>query len=400
MRKKGKIFYKAGILLGLLFVLLSTACGAPAEPGVDEKQGQSAVSTEAQEEQSAVINEPVQSELEVHYLDVGQGDSTLIICDGHAMLIDAGDNSKGTAVQLYLNKQNVTTLDYVIGTHPDEDHIGGLDVILTKFDCKTIFLTDEQKDTNTYRDVLDALDYKGYEKTQPVVGNSYMLGSASFTILGPGVLSEDSNDNSIAILLEHGNNKFYFEGDAGEREEKDILSTGLPVAADVYKIGHHGSKTSTSDGMLSAVHPTYAVISVGAGNSYGHPNAETLNKLRANNIQVFRTDEQGVIVAKSDGTTLTFLESPSESWQAGEAGSGQTESEEYTNESTKAQDVVTSSANVTQSETADVMVHITRTGKKYHNAGCSYLKESDTEVSLEDAKAMGLTPCSKCNPPQ
>ena len=227
-----------------------------------------------------------------------------------------------------------------------------------------------------------------------------MLGSASFTILGPDRLVEESNDNSIAILLEHGNNRFYFEGDAGEQEENDILNTGIPVLADVYKIGHHGSKTSTSDAMLSAVHPTYAVISVGVGNSYGHPNAETLNKLRANKVQVFRTDEQGTIVAKSDGATLTFLESPSESWQVGEAGSGQTKSREYTNESTGEQDVVTSSANATQSETEEVMVHITKTGKKYHSAGCSYLKESDTEVSLEDAKAMGLTPCSKCNPPQ
>lgn len=393
MRKKRKIFYKVGILLGLLYILSATACGTVAETEADTgiAQEESNVSTAMQQ---------VQSELEVHYLDVGQGDATLILCDGHAMLIDAGDNSKGTAVQLYLNKQNVTTLDYVIGTHPDEDHIGGLDVILTKFDCKTIFLTDEQKDTNTYRDVLDALDYKGYEKTQPVVGNSYMLGSASFTILGPDRLVEESNDNSIAILLEHGNNRFYFEGDAGEQEEYDILNTGIPVLADVYKIGHHGSKTSTSDAMLSAVHPTYAVISVGVGNSYGHPNAETLNKLRANKVQVFRTDEQGTIVAKSDGETLTFLESPSESWQVGEAGSGQTKSREYTNESTGEQDVVTSSANATQSETEEVMVHITKTGKKYHSAGCSYLKESDTEVSLEDAKAMGLTPCSRCNPPQ
>ena len=131
--------------------------------------------------------------------------------------------------------QNVTVLDYEIATHPEADHIGGLDVVITKFDCGTIFMTDDEKDTATYRDVIDAMDYRGYSKTAPVVGNSYALGGAAFTVVGPTKLGVDSNGNSIAILLQHGNNRFYFEGDAEEQEEADILSTGIDISADVYR---------------------------------------------------------------------------------------------------------------------------------------------------------------------
>lgn len=331
-----------------------------------------------------------ESTLKVHYLDIGQGDATLIVCDGHAMLIDAGDNNKGTAVQAYLKSQKIESIDYVIGTHPDADHIGGLDVIITKFDCGTIFLTDETKDTNTYRDVIDAMKYKSYQKTVPQVGETYVLGEAEFTIVGPSELNSDSNDNSIAIILRHGSVAFYFEGDAGEKEETAIIDCGIKISADVYKIGHHGSKTSTSDEMLQTVSPAYAVISVG-DNSYGHPNAAVLNKLRAANIQVFRTDEQGTIVATSDGTEITWNMQPDIGWQAGEPTASSGDDEEDSQ--------VTKSDNNSGSA-SDIMVHITATGEKYHSAGCEYLGKSDEEVTLEEAKAKGLTPCSKCNPPQ
>lgn len=321
----------------------------------------------------------------VHYIDVGQGDATLITCGEEAMLIDAGDNDKGLALQRYLESQNVDSLKYVIGTHPDSDHIGGMDVILTKFDCETVLLTDEKKDTATYRDVVDAIRYQNYKRIAPKVKEEYMLGSASFTILGPMELCDDSNDNSIAILLEHGENSFYFEGDASEKEEAAILETGIDIQADVYKTGHHGSKTSTSDELLASVNPTYAVISVGEGNSYGHPSAEVLNKLRAGHIQTFRTDEQGTIVAKSDQTTITWNCSPSESWQAGEpkgsaSGEGNTSKSQQKNKNAQSKE----------------MVHITESGKKYHLAGCSHLKGSDIEITRKEAEAQGYEPCKKC----
>lgn len=258
------------------------------------------------------------SKMEVHFLDVGQGDATLILNDGHAMLIDAGDNSKGTAIQLYLTKCGVETLDYLILTHTDADHIGGADVILTKFEIDTVFMGDFPKENATYRDVLQALSYRGLTFSTPEVGSVYSLGDAYFTIVAPNGTYGDPNNTSIGLLLCKGDTTFLFTGDAEGKAEEDMLTNGLSLQADVYQVGHHGSSTSSSEGFLEAVAPTYAVISCAEGNSYGHPHAETLNTLRAMGVLVFRTDEQGSIVAVSDGSKITFNCAPSESWQAGE----------------------------------------------------------------------------------
>ncbi len=259
------------------------------------------------------------SGLEVHYLDVGQGDCTLILCDGHAMLIDAGDNDKGTAVQSYLESQGVTALDYVIGTHPDADHIGGLDVILYKFDCSIVIMPDFAKDTRTYDDVIQTMKQKRYKNTLPEVGEVYELGDAVFTIVAPnGGYGDSANDYSVGILLQHGENRFLFTGDAEEASEADMLKNGIELKADVFKAAHHGSRTANTEDFLNAVEPDYVVISCGQDNSYGHPHAEVMNRLRAMGASAFRTDEQGTIVARSDGTEITFNMSPDESWRAGE----------------------------------------------------------------------------------
>lgn len=398
-------------------------------------------------EENDTENGKTAGNLEVHFIDVGQGDATLIKCDGHYMLIDAGNNDKGTLVQNYLQHQGVETLDYVIGTHPDADHIGGMDVVLYKFDCKTIIMPDVANDTRTYDDVVQTMKNKGYQTTYPVVGETYTIGGATFTIIAPNKeYGNDMNSWSVGVLLQNGNHRFLFTGDAEEGAEQDILQNGIDISADVYKVAHHGSNTATSQAFLDAVHPTYAVISAGAGNSYGHPHAEVLNRLRAAGVSVFRTDEQGTIVAASDGTTLTWNMSPSESWQAGEATTSQktekdgvstgSQNNAKTNDAgTSAETAAETDDSGTSAETAaetaaqsavvavengnasdsdatvsnpadqtdgssDVIVHITRTGEKYHSAGCQYLRKSDIEVTLSEAKARGLTPCSKCNPPQ
>ncbi|MBO5302758.1 MAG: MBL fold metallo-hydrolase [Lachnospiraceae bacterium] len=356
----------------LLFCLCAlTACG------MDSAQSQ--LYEENIEIQTEDTKAGTKEFLQVHFMDVGQGDATLITCNGESMLIDAGDNSKGTTVQQYLLKQNIDKLDYVIGTHPDADHVGGLDVIISKFDCEKIFLTGEERDTDTYRDVLSAMDYRNYEMVVPNAGEEYTLGDATFTIEGPLMLGSDSNENSIVIHLEHGENSFLLVGDAGEEEEKDILSTGRNIQADVYKVGHHGSKTSTSAEFLEAVQPEYAVISVGEDNRYGHPSAEVLNQLRAQDIEVFRTDEQGSIVAKSDGKNITFNCSPSESWQAGEPKGS-------TQEDTADNAVVHTSG----------MVYITESGSKYHTEGCKHLEKSKIAIDIEEAKALGYEACRVC----
>lgn len=259
------------------------------------------------------------SELSIHFIDVGQGDATLILCDDHAMLIDAGDNTKGTAVQLYLTKQGIENLDYLVLTHPDADHIGGADVIITKFDIDHVFMSDYAQDTKTYEEVLDALKYKNKNWSMPSVGETYTLGDADFTILAPLDTYDNANDSSIALLLTHGEKKFLFTGDCGENAEYDLIANEQGLSADVYQVGHHGSRYSSSQALMDAVSPTYAVISCGEGNSYGHPGAEVLNRFRAMGIQVFRTDEQGSIVATSDGTNITWNCAPSDTWKAGES---------------------------------------------------------------------------------
>ena len=389
MKNNRKRKYAAAVLSAAALAAALSGCVSPAEETAEKTAASAAaadaVDSESKAEAAAEARSKAQvgvgaetekkeaaGELEVHFLDVGQGDATLIACDGHYMLIDAGNNDKGTLVQSYLEQQGVETLDYVIGTHPDADHIGGLDVILYKFDCGTVILPEVENDTRTYEDVIRVLEEKDYPVTDPVVGDTYTLGGASFTIIAPnGDYGDDLNDWSVGILLQNGENRFLFTGDAGEQAEQDILANGIDISADVYKASHHGSNTASSEAFIQAVSPEYAVISVGEGNQYGHPHAEVLNRFREAGIEVFRTDEQGTIVAASDGTDITWNTASSGSWQAGEAQGG-----------------------------GEVTVHITKTGETYHAAGCSYRSRSDIGITLSEAKERGLTPCSRCNPPQ
>lgn len=317
--------------------------------------------------------------LDVHFLDIGQGDCIIITQGNHAMMIDAGDNDKGTAVQSYLNYLGIDALDYFILTHPDADHIGGADVILYKFDCETVLMPDKETDTRTYDDVIQAMKSKRYSAVHPEVGDTYSFGDASFTVLGPIQEYSDNNNNSIVIRMNHGDNSFLFTGDAEEEAEWDILEEGLNIRADVLKAGHHGSSTSTSDEFLEAVSPKYAVISCGEGNKYGHPHAETMNKFRQKGITVYRTDEQGTIIASSDGNTITWSESPSDSWLTGEASGS--------------------------SASKNTVTYILNTNsRKFHLPDCSSVEEialSNREESTQSREELidaGYAPCGRCKP--
>lgn len=316
--------------------------------------------------------------MEVHFLDVGQGDATLVTCGGHAMLIDTGDDTKGTAIQNYLQKQKISKLDYLILTHPDADHIGGAPVIITKFNIGRVFISNFEKDNTAYRKLIQSLDDKQIKPLTPRVNSTYTLGTASITILAPGREYDNPNDASIALLLKDGDRSFLFTGDAGEEAEKDLIKTGISVSADVYKVGHHGSKYSTSKEFFKAVNPFYAVISCGAGNSYGHPHAETLNTLRTSGVMVYRTDEEGTIIASTDGKSITFNKPASESWKAGEpTGNG-------------------------QSPVTNGLTYVLNTKTmKFHRPSCDSLpavNRQDSSESRESIIAQGYKPCKKCNP--
>lgn len=345
--------------------------------------------------------------LEVHYIDIGQGDATLIKCGSATMLIDAGENDKGTLVQHYIKKQGVKTLDYLIVTHPDSDHCGGADVIITKYDIDKVIMPSFEKDTNTYRDVIDAMDYKNYKITAPVVGNTYKLADAKFTIIAPNDDYEDANNSSVGIILEHGKKKFIFTGDAEEDAEADIVSNKIKISADVYKVNHHGSKTSSSSAFLKAIDPEYAVISCGENNEYGHPHAQTLNSLRTMGVKLFRTDEQGSIVATSDGKTITWNTSPTETWQAGESKQSAKINTKTKGDSTAAVTSVetTAAVEVSQQEAPQVATTITYVlntkSKKFHRITCGSLPTSnrnDTNLSRDEIIGQGYEPCKKCNP--
>lgn len=385
-RKRAAAFWAAAF-----FFLLPGLMACAGDPAVAPANVQAALrdGTEGREAGTASeAGEPAAegSELQVHYIDVGQGDATLILCGGEAMLIDAGDNSKGTTVQLYLQKQGVSSLKYMIGTHPDADHIGGMDVIITKFDCDTVIMPDVESDTAAYRDVIDAMEYRNYKNTLPVVGDTYALGDASFTIIAPNQEYPDPNNCSVGILLIYGSSRFLFTGDAETEAEEDILKNGIDVSADVLKAGHHGSSTSTGAVFLDAVSPSFAVISCGRDNAYGHPHEETLSAFQNAGIEVFRTDEQGSIIAVSDGKSITWNTAPSDPGAEEAALSAQ------------------DTADVSGPETGAVTYVLNHNTKKFHVPDCSSVKtiqdsnREDTSMSREEILEMGYAPCKRCNP--
>lgn len=245
-------------------------------------------------------------EMKVHFLDVGQGLSILVQSDGQTMIYDGGDKSTSSFVVSYLQKQNVTTIDYLISSHYDSDHMAGLIGCLNAFDVKNVISSDYEHDSKLYQSFIQTVADKGLPMQHPAVGTEFSFGSGSFQILAPATIDpNDSNKNSVAIKLTNGNNSFIFTGDAESTSEKAMCESGIDLSCDVLVPGHHGSATATSWDFLQATVPEYAVISCGKDNQYGHPDKDVMDKLESMDIQVYRTDKQGTIVAVSDGTTIT-----------------------------------------------------------------------------------------------
>lgn len=265
------------------------------------------ISGETPAEKDAVTD--VTNYMAVHFIDVGQADSILITMKDAAMLIDAGNNEDSQLVVDYIKDRGITALDYVVATHPHEDHIGGMDAVINAFEVKSIIMPRVESTTKTFEDVLEAISNKGLKVTPPVPGTKYLLGEAEFTILAPNSEAyEDTNDYSVVIKLQYGATSFLFTGDAGFESEEEMLEKGYDLRTDLLKVAHHGSKYSTSMKFLEAVQPKIAVISVGEDNDYGHPAPETIQRLRQAGAEIYRTDESGTIIATSDGKAIRMLD--------------------------------------------------------------------------------------------
>jgi Predicted hydrolase (metallo-beta-lactamase superfamily) len=245
------------------------------------------------------------SGLTVRFLDVGQGDSSLVLCEGHAMLIDGGIPEMGPTVEEALRANGVKRLDCIIATHPHSDHIGGLVDVIKDYNFGKIIMTDATTTTVEYKNLLAAISDKKKKITRAAVGAVYGLGGAKFVILGPVRQYDDLNDTSIVIRLTYKKVSFLLTGDASEASEADMLAQKRTLAADVLKVGHHGSDTATTQAFLDAVHPRYAVISVGTGNSYGLPDTSVTQRLEKAGVKTFRTDLCGTVTFESDGESIT-----------------------------------------------------------------------------------------------
>ncbi len=306
--------------------------------------------------------------LQVVFIDVGQGDSILILSpEGDSMLIDAGEKTAREAVGTVLSAYGICEIDILIATHPHSDHIGGIQYILENYPVGKLYIPNVSTTTATFTALLTYIEREEIPLYKAESGVTVEFSaSVACTFLGPATNSyEDLNDFSAVLKLTYGDTSFLFMGDATSVAEADILALydTEDLSADVLKIGHHGSNTSTSEEFLLAVNPSYAVISCGLDNSYGHPHTETLDLLYAYGILTYRTDELGTILATSDGSSISFD-------KEGELP-------------------------VSTASTMDY-VYITKTGTTYHRADCPYLSESRQKIALKDAIALGYTACQHC----
>lgn len=243
-------------------------------------------------------------ELNIYFLDVGQADSILIQEENKVMLIDAGNNADGDNLVKYLEKLNIKDIDVLVGTHPHEDHIGGLDNVINYANIGKIYLPDVTTTTKTFEDVLFAIKNKDYTITIPKIGEKFSLNNMNFEILYTGTNEKDLNESSIVIRLDYFNTSYLFMGDAPKSVEKKIINKNIQV--DVLKVGHHGSSYSTSSNFLDKVNPKYAIISVGKNNKYNHPKEEIIDLLNKKNIMIYRTDLDGTIKLVSDGNNINI----------------------------------------------------------------------------------------------
>ncbi len=319
----------------------------------------------------------------VHYIDVGEADASLIVCDGEAMLIDGGNKEDAGQIYMYLRGLGVDELQYIVATHPHEDHMGGLPGAMNYARVRRVLSPVDENDTVFFKTFQTYLALQDVAITVPEPGDTFTLGSAAVEVLGPIDRGTPyTNDLSIVLRVQYGDTSFLFTGDCEDDEEQTILASGRTVKSTVLKAGHHGSAFSTTASFLQAVDPDYAVIPVGQGNENGHPAPSLLRRLRDAGVRVYRTDLQGTVVCTSDGKSVSF--SVERGQDAGTLAPGP---------------AVVEPAAPAGEETAFILNTNT---KKFHRMFCLSAAQMDgsrREIYIgtrDELIAMGYTPCNWC----
>lgn len=320
-------------------------------------------------------------------LNVGQGLSLLIKADGHYMLYDGGGRDYSSYVVSYMKKHGVNDFDYLVASHYDDDHINGLVGVLNTAKVKKALLPDYTADTRVYRSLQQAV--QGIPVVHPTRGSTYTLGKAKITVISPANYHQEiENNNSIALRIQYGNFSAIMTGDAEQEAESAMLSSGLPLKSDLYVVGHHGSSSSSSRAFLRAIQPSYAFLSVGPYNKYGHPTQKMLNTLKSFNVNLFRTDKQGEVTAYSNGKKCWFNKRPTTDWSPGDAASSQA--------------VYSNTPNAGQKTSTQYVIN--KNSKKFHRPDCPSVQQMKaknreyTNASRDTLIKQGYTPCANCKP--
>lgn len=381
----------------------------PAMPNLTEPEDIVAVEPETQAEET--------SSFEIHFLDVGQADAAIVMCDGQVMLVDGGRPSNSSLLYTYLKDRGIDHLNYVVCTHPHEDHVGGLAGALHYASVDNALSPVDEYESEIFKSFVDCLDQQGVEISIPSPGDSFTLGSATMTVLGPIKPSASPNNNSIILRVVYGDTSFLLMGDAEEPEEADILDSGVELKSTLLKVAHHGSSTSSGDGFLEAVSPSYAVISDGKdASSFGRLTEETLSKLGVAGVVVYRTDLQGDIVCVSDGKALSFqveknpeidtlapiiAETPE---PEATAVPEETQRPEETQAPTETQAPAETQVPV-ETPVPEEKTYILNTNtQKFHKPSCSSVKDIKDSNKAEfvgtrdEVIAMGYKSCGRCHP--